>query len=138
MRFRNDPTASTPSVAVIICSGADLGAFRKKKITIAWPVRYWLSPKRMKKMAKSSLADRMMRSALKVVRATENKIGRSYLGLADVELRACFGIYPMEWEARVYIGQFKFEERDVDPIKVLTKLESSILNKDFTGILIRW
>ena len=83
-------------------------------------------------MAKPSLAERMQQQVVKVVNVTNEKIGVNYLEMADVELRALFGVLPMEWEAKVNVGHFMIGEIDNDPIQALKKLEDSILNTDFS------
>lgn len=81
-------------------------------------------------MSKPSLSDQIRQMAVKVVKEANDKLQRDYLDIADLELHVLFGIDPIQWEAQLFIGHFRFQESDESPILALQKLVSSILAAD--------
>jgi len=131
MRFRREETASTLSVETIIYSRAVPGAFRKRKTTIAWPVRYWRLPERMEMMSKPSLNDQIRAATVKIIDVVNNKLGEDYLETADVGLRAQVYEKTVWWGAKISIRNFSLEADGLDPVMALRKLRILISKINF-------
>jgi hypothetical protein len=83
-------------------------------------------------MFKPSLNDQIQKAARKAAKETNKKIGKEAFEEADITLRACFGAEPMLWEAEMWIGLYRFQEHDENPIAALDKMVSSILAEDLS------
>jgi len=83
-------------------------------------------------MDKPTLEIQMLESVRNIVKLLNEKIGEEHFQPADIELRPLFGAIPVEWEAKIWAGHCRFEERAYSPVMTLQRLYDSISKADFS------